>query len=389
MLEIITRKFKLATEAKSSAARNLISLDMQGQAAWTPRNYRSLAQEGYAQNAIVYRCVRMIAEAAASVSMQCDHPVIKDLLIHPNTEQDFTELLEAHYGFLLLSGNGYLEAVILEGVPKELYALRPDRMKVIPGAGGRPGGWEYRAGGRKARFTRFGLSNQSPILQMRLFNPTNDYYGQSPLEAAAFAVDIHNAGAKWNKALLDNAARPSGALVLSAQGGDRLGDEQFERLKAELAEAHQGMQNAGRPMLLEGGLDWKPMSHAPSDMEFLQSRHAAAREIALAFGVPPMLLGIPGDNTYANYREANLAFWRQAILPLVRKMARSLEGWLTPWVDGKVVISIAEDAIPALCEDVGSRWERLSKADFLTNEEKRKLAGLEQKESGVMREHPE
>ncbi len=384
MFEFLTRAFTRQPEQKDSAARNLISLSMNGQVAWTPRDYLALSREGFAQNAIVYRCVRMIAEAAASVQMQSGQSDIDTLLRKPNADQDYAELLEAHFGYLLLSGNGYIESVILDGLPRELYALRPDRMKVIPGAGGRPHGWEYSAGGRKVRFDRPAHADQSPILHMRLFNPANDYYGQSPLEAAAYAVDIHNAGAKWNKALLDNAARPSGALVLSATNGDRLSDEQFDRLKSELSDVHQGAQNAGRPMLLEGGLDWKPMSHAPADMEFLQSRHAAAREIALAFGVPPMLLGIPGDNTYANYREANLAFWRQTVLPLVRKTARSFESWLAPWMGAEVFIHICEDDIPALNEDVGARWARLAKADFLTNEEKRKLAGLSGNQTGAV-----
>ncbi len=383
MFNFFSKVFARPPEAKQSAARGLITLNLQGQAAWTPRDYLALSREGFAQNAIVYRCVRMIAEAAASVPLQTAHNDVSALLHKPNAEQDHAEFLEAHFGYLLLSGNGYIELVALDGVPREIYTLRPDRMKVVPGSSGRPGGWEYSAGGRKLRFDRHLHAEQSPILHMRLFNPANDYYGQSPMEAAAFAVDIHNAGAKWNKALLDNAARPSGALVLAAANSDRLSEEQFERLKAELADVHQGSQNAGRPMLLEGGLEWKPMSHAPADMEFLQSRNAAAREIALAFGVPPMLLGIPGDNTYANYREANLAFWRQTILPLVRKNARAFENWLTPWVGADVSIEVAEENIPALCEDVSARWQRISQADFLNDSEKRELAGLAKEPKGV------
>ena len=49
-------------------------------------------------------------------------------------------------------------------------------------------------------------------------------------------------------------------------------------------------------------------------MDFIAGKHAAAREIALAFGVPPQLLGIPGDATYSNYREANGAFWRGTVV---------------------------------------------------------------------------
>ena len=89
-----------------------------------------------------------------------------------------------------------------------------------------------------------------------------------------------------------------------------MADAQFERLKKELSDQYQGTANAGRPLLLEGGLDWKPMSLSPKDMDFMEAKHSAAREIALAFGVPPMLLAIPGDNTYSNYQEANRVFWR-------------------------------------------------------------------------------
>jgi HK97 family phage portal protein len=117
------------------------------------------------------------------------------------------------------------------------------------------------------------------------------------------AVDTHNAAACWNKALLDNAARPSGALVYDGGEGAVLSTLQYERLKQEFADHYQGHGNAGRPLVLEGGLDWRPMSLTPRDMDFLEAKHAAAREIALAFGVPPMLLAIPGDNTYSNYRK--------------------------------------------------------------------------------------
>ncbi len=86
--------------------------------------------------------------------------------------------------------------------------------------------------------------------------------------------------------MLDNAARPSGALVYTSRDG-HLSGEQYERLKAELETGFQGATNAGRPLLLEGGLDWKSMSLSPKDMDFIEARHVAAREIALALGVPP------------------------------------------------------------------------------------------------------
>jgi len=193
--------------------------------------------------------------------------------------------------------------------------LRPDRMKIVPGPDGWPRAWHYTVAGRTVTFEA--RDETAPILHLALFHPDNDHYGMSPMEAGAVAVDVHNAGSVWNKALLDNAARPSGALVYRGpEAAPNLTADQYARLKHELAENYEGARNAGRPLLLEGGLQWTPMALTPADMDFIEAKHVAAREIALAFGVPPMLLGIPGDNTYANYREANLAFWRQTVLPL-------------------------------------------------------------------------
>lgn len=365
------------------AERKLMAWHALGRPAWPSRDPAMFAREGYAKNAIAYRCVRLIAEAAASAPLRVgpgDHPLAA-LLTKPNPEQTGVELLEAFFGHLQVSGNCYLEAAAFEdGPPRELYVLRPDRMRVLPGADGWPIGWEHRVGSEVRRFEREPISNDAPILHLKLFHPSDDWYGQSPMEAAAFAIDIHNAGGAWNKALIDNAARPSGALIYSGVGGaDRLSEEQFRRLKSELEEAHVGAANAGRPLLLEGGLDWKPMSLSPADMDFISARHAAARDIALAFGVPPMLLGIPGDNTYATYREANLAFWRLTALPLAFKAAAAIENWLGDrWKDaGPAAVRVDMENVPALATEREAHWARIASADFLSVDEKRRLAGVE------------
>jgi len=237
----------------------------------------------------------------------------------------------------------------------------------------------HRLGSEARVFARDRAGGRSAILHMKLFNPMDDHYGQSPMEAAARAVDVHNAGGTWAKALLDNAARPSGALVVTGrEGGDgRLTEAQYDRLKGELEGLYSGAANAGRPLLLEGGLDWKPMGHSPAEMDFIEARREAAREIALAFGAPPMLLGLPGDNTYANYREANLAFYRQTVLPLARKTASALTAWLAPWLGEGFVIEADEAALPALAEERAARWARVNGAGFLSDDEKRALLGLE------------
>jgi HK97 family phage portal protein len=214
------------------------------------------------------------------------------------------------------------------------------------------------------------------VLHGTLFHPLDDYYGLSPLEPALNAIDVHNEGAAWTKSLLDNAARPSGALIYKGpDGAPNLTDEQFGRLKRELEDGYQGALNAGRPMVLEGGLEWQSMSHSPADLDFANTRDVAAREIALAFGVPPMLLGIPGDNTYSNYAQANLSLWRQTVLPLVARTAASLTQWLSPRFGDSLRIGYDLDAVPALAAEREATWEKLTAASFLTINEKRAAAG--------------
>jgi phage portal protein BeeE len=89
-----------------------------------------------------------------------------------------------------------------------------------------------------------------------------------------------------------------------------------------------------------------------------------------------MLLGIPGDNTYANYREANLAFWRGTVLPLVAKLADALGGWLAPAFGGAALrLAFDADEVPALAADREAVWARVSAASFLTDDEKRAAVG--------------
>jgi len=386
------RKPGAVPEAKASAVGPLTAgvvgrmaaIQTAAPARWTARDTVSLTRAGFQGNPVGFRVVRLISEAAAALPLvlqDCErryeqHPLLT-LLRRPNPAQGRSEFLEAVYAQLLLSGNAYVEAVAAPegGVPVELHVLRSDRMAVVPGADGWPSAYDYAVGGRKHRF-QMG-EGATPICHVRAFHPLDDHYGLSPIEAAATAVDVHNSASRWSKALLDNAARPSGAIVFKgADGQGTMSNEQFERLQAEMEMHHQGARNAGRPMLLEGGLDWKPMGFSPSDMEFHKTKEAAAREIALAFGVPPMLLGIPGDATYANYQEANRAFFRLTVLPMAAKVADSLAHWLSAHVGEALELRPDLDQVPALQAERDQQWRRVMDASFLTEAEKRVLLGL-------------
>jgi HK97 family phage portal protein len=370
-------------EIKASATGRVVAFGTSGRVAWSARDLVSLAKTGFQGNPMGFRAVKLISEAAAALPLILQdherrydsHPVL-DLIRRPNAAQGRAEMFEAIYGHLLMSGNAYIEAVPgLGKLPGELHVLRSDRMALVPGPDGWPAAYDYTVGGRKHRFA---MSEElQPICHIKTFHPADDHYGFSPLQAAAVAIDVHTSASAWSKALLDNAARPSGAMVYKgADGQGALSNDQYERLVTEMEMHHQGARNAGRPMLLEGGLDWKPMGFSPSDMEFQKTKEAAGREIATAFGVPPMLMGIPGDATYANYQEANRAFYRLTVLPLVARVTAGISHWLSVFTGEMVELRPDLDQIPALAVERDQQWARVGTADFLTPAEKRAILGL-------------
>jgi HK97 family phage portal protein len=332
--------------------------------AW-PRAYEAQVREGYLDNPIAQRAVRLVAEGVAAVPLLASDAAAGALVTATTGGQALLETLATQ---MLLHGNGYVQLLPgLDGAPVELFALRPERVSVEADARGWPAGFRYKAGAGTT------LMTAGEVIHVRTHHPLDDHYGLGCLGAASGAIAIHNASSRWNKALLDNAARPSGALI--AGGGEPLSSEQFERLKAELLAGYQGAANAGRPMLLEGGLSWQALSLSPTDMDFAGMKAAAARDIALAFGVPPVLLGLPGDATYSNYREANKALWRQAILPLSAKILCAIAEGLRPWFTD-LALTIDLDQVTALSEDRERLWAQVTAADFLTDAEKRQRVGV-------------
>jgi HK97 family phage portal protein len=308
-----------------------------------PTRYEDRARAGYMDNPVAQRAVRMVAEGVASAPLMASDDAVLPLVQARTAGQTLLETVATQ---LLLHARGW------------------------------PVAYRYKAGEATLRIAAEDGAGRPAVIHIKAANPLDDHYGLGCLGAASGAVAIHNAATLWNKALLDNAARPSGAMVYEpGEPGAVMSAEQFERLRAEMDASFAGASNAGRPMLLEGGLKWQAMSLTPADMDFVGLKAAAAREIALAFGVPPMLLGLPGDAAYANYKEANKALWRLAILPVAATILGAIADGLKGWFPG-VSMAVDLDQVVALSEDRERLWSVVTAADFLSTEEKRAMLGF-------------
>jgi len=341
-----------------------------------PFDYGNAIRRSFVENPVAQRAVRIVAEGVGSAPIASSDSSLSALVGTTSAGQSLIETLAMH---ILLHGNAFVQ-IMKDGAgkPVELFALRPERVSIVPSDDGWPAAFAYRLADRTLTIPLEDDAGWPNIIHLKSLHPGDDHYGAGSLAAAEQAVSVHNAASEWNRSLLENAARPSGALVYETGDSGGLTTEQFDRLKSELAGAYAGQANAGRPMLLEGGLDWKAMSMSPADMDFATLKAAAARDIALAFGVPPMLLGLPGDNTYANYREANRALWRLTLLPLSDKILGGLRQGLSDWF-GDSSLSVDLDQVPALSQDRERLWSQVSAADFLSIAEKRQMLGLEPK----------
>jgi len=355
---------------------------------WTKKDFANLSKEGFLKCMTAYSCISLIAQTCASIPWQLfstprtprekkveikKHKLL-DLMRRPNPYEGQSAFTERYVSFFKLSGNTYIERVGPNpGEPKELYSLRPDRVKVDPGDKlGLVKGYIYTAGGEKETF------EDGEILHIKSFHPLDDWYGLSPIEVAAQGIDISNMALAWNAKLLQNDARPSGALV-TEKGLD---EDQRDRLKEDIKTEYGGFENAGRPLLLEAGMKWEPMSLTPAEMDWLNLDKVTLRKICTVFNIAPELMGDTEQKKFSNYQEARKALYMEVILPHMDFFRDEFNNWLTPLFGDNLRLDYNRDAIKALQEEATKTFERMAKAHWLTVDEKRLATGFEEDPTG-------
>jgi len=357
-------------------------------------SYEDLATDGYSENAIVYRCVNEIANNASRVKINLfrgdqevdNHPLL-DLLYKPSPTMSQVEWFQSVYSYLLISGNNYMLSVGGDNTPPtELYNLRPDRIKIRTGTRAMPVAYDYMLKGQVVESYEVDqATGSSKVKHIKLFNPLDDYYGMSPIQASSVDIDQHNLANKHNVNLLQNGARPSGAVIFNPKdetgGHVQLTDVQRNQLMNDVNQRFSGTGNAGKPMLLEGDFDWKEMGLSPKDMDFIQLKNMSAKDIALVYGVPSQLIGIPDSQTYSNFAEAKLALYNETIIPLLDRIQGDMNEWLVPMFNEQgLELRYDIDSIPAMAEQRKRVFESVTagvRDGILTRNEAREQLGYE------------
>ena len=377
---------------KKEAPKVMIS-KLNAYSSQTNKKYKEYAKDGYQDNAIVHRCIKLISESASAVKMdvfsgenKLDNHELISLLERPNPLQSGVEFFSSLYSFLLISGNSYLlRDSEMEKKPRELYLLRPDRMKIKGGDTMIPESYCYIVDGQMIKeYPIDQITGNGQVKHIKLWNPLDDYYGLSPIMASAYNIVQHNLAGMHNVALLKNGCTPSGMLKFTPKDesgmSTQLTDDQRARLLEDLEYRFQGSHNSGRPMLLEGEFDYQQLGLNPKDMDFLELLNLSAREIALCFGVPAQLIGIPEANTYSNMETAKLGLYEETVIPLLKRVESDLNEYLSPLYNEDIRIVYDIDSIPAMVEKRRQIYQNVAQGvqvGILTRNEARERLGLE------------
>jgi HK97 family phage portal protein len=359
------------------------------EASWTPNDYDNFAKETYLKNVIAYRCIDELSTAIASVPWgvytekksgkieQVKEDDMSELIKRPNPEESWPFWMLKLSAFLIMSGSTFPWKIKPmtgpnQEIPQELWILRPDRMKILK-QDGFLNGYEYTVNDRVQTWYLDPITKKCDVLQIKTFNPIDDWWGASVTEPIAREIDTSNEMTEWNKKLLENEGRPG--MIITVNG--ELSDPAFDRLEKQL-KAKAGSIGAGENLILEGpeGIDVKPYGWSPMDLDFIEGGRELARRICNGYQVPPQLIGIPGDNKYANYQEARYHFYEGPVDWYLNFFKGELNNWLYER-GATTFLSYDMNDVPALAPKRDKLWERASKATFLTENEKRKMVGYD------------
>jgi HK97 family phage portal protein len=314
------------------------------------------------QTIAVLRCVRLIAEAGASLPIDVyekrggkrrsvdDHPVEYLLDVEPNNEMSAMDFRVMMWASLLLWGNGYARiARAGDGRPVALWPLAPAAMTIerLPSNGIVEGGlvYIYRANGEDVRY------QPSEILHIRGFS-VDGISGLSPIALAREGIALNQSAEEYGSRYYQHGARPS----VHFEYPGKLSPEAYKNLSDSLQNSFGGLQNAHRIMLTEEGLKATALQINPRDSQFLEQRQFNDEQIAMLFGVPPHMIGLVSKSTSwgTGIEQQTLGFVTYTLAPLIAYWEHDVRRKL---FDRKSGLYIKHNLAAFLRADIKTRFE--------------------------------
>ena len=291
---------------------------------------RRVTERTAMQMTAVYGCVRILSETLASLPLHIyessdtnsrkatKHPLYKLLHDEPNPEMTsfiFRETLMTH---LLLWGNAYAQIIRNgKGEVLALYPLMPDRMRVDRDEYGQLY-YEYMLSDSDANAKESGavrLSTQD-ILHIPGLG-FDGLVGYSPIAMAKNAIGMAIATEEYGAAFFANGATPSG--ILTHPGVIK----NPEAMRESWSKGFGG-RNSHKVAILEEGMNYTPISIAPNEAQFLETRKFQLNEIARIFRVPPHMVGDLEKSSFSNIEQQSLEFVKYTLDPWVSRFEQAM-----------------------------------------------------------------
>lgn len=293
---------------------------------------KAVTERSAMQMTAVYSCVRILAEAIAGLPLHLytykedggkekaiGHPLY--LLLHdePNPEMSsfvFRETLMTH---LLLWGNAYAQIIRNgKGEVVALYPLMPNRMTVDRDSSGQLF-YSYQMNNSDAPTMKAGTVILKPSDVLHIPGLGFDgLVGYSPIAMAKNAIGLAIATEEYGAKFFANGATPGGLLEYPGTVKDP------DRVRESWNKGFSGSQNAGKVAILEEGMKYTPISIAPEQAQFLETRKFQINEIARIFRVPPHMVGDLEKSSFSNIEQQSLEFVKYTLDPWVVRWEQSL-----------------------------------------------------------------
>jgi HK97 family phage portal protein len=363
--------------------------------------YQNYALNGFGRNELVYACIlkkaRTLPQARLRVYGEQQVEPLEDhrlrrLIAQPNEATNEVEFLMLSVVHLDLSGNCYWLIVrARDGLPAELWPIRPDLIRVLPNPVN-PRQWAYGYALDPEAQVRFGPTEIIPVsrrdvIHLKYPNPLDAYFGQAPLRPATRAVSVDNARTDFVDALLRNDAVPR--VVVTTQ--QKIDQKIVDRLEERWSRKYGGV-NRGKPAFLQFGMDVKPLALNLTDLEFGDMSGITEARICSALGVQPILVGAKvglDRSTFANFHEAKVELWEDTLMNLQDMIEAGVATQLLPEFlgVGRARVSVRWDtsAVLALQEAERERWERATNAlarGGITRNQFLRIVGLDEVSGG-------